>query len=244
MKTWLSLLIFSALFFFASCNLNEDPVKPIGNPGPDSLACTASPGLQPVIFKSLSVGQKSRFVFFTGENYFDTSGLNFQFHPDTLVLEIVEKEGDKFRVRECITPGSQPHADLIFPDSVLFYQLGVENNFLRPRRTPDNTGIVFSRLFFTREIPLPLDEITSQSMQLKGWKTAPANNGLYQEGFCENCEHNGVTYPWLNFVVDNTDMAVDGWGFTWVYATNGGLVRCFYVNPWTGEGSGWELLPD
>ncbi len=138
MKTWLSLLIFSALSLLASCDLDEDTVDPGDNPLPDSLACTAEPGVQNVIFKSLAVGQKSRFVFFTGENYFDTSGLNFQFHPDTLVLEIVDNEDDKFLVRECITPGSQPHEDLIFPDSVLFYQLRVENNFLRPRRTPDN----------------------------------------------------------------------------------------------------------
>ncbi len=245
MKTLLPLLVFGSFLLLNACDLSEDPPMQNDPPLLDTLSCTAAPGIQPVIFKALAVGQKSRFVFFTGENYFDTTGQDYQYHPDTLVMEIIDKEGIRFLVRECITPGSLPHNGVPDQDSVLYYYLSVENNFLRPRRSPDNTGaIVYSRLFFTREIPLPLSEITSQEMQLQGWKTAPANSGLYQEGFCENCELNGTAYPYLNFVVDNSDMAVDGPGFTWVYATNAGLVRCFTVNPWTGQGSGWDLLPD
>ena len=241
------LVITLLLTILFSCNLNEDPANPQGEPpAPDSLECSPVIGPQQVIFNSLAVGQKSRFVFFTGENYPDTSDYSIQYHPDTLIMEIIDKVDTKFRVRECITSGSQAHGDLLFPDSVLYYYLSVENGYLRPRRAPENTSnsFIYSRLFITREIPLPLEAIDTEAMQLVGWKTAPPNFGFYKEGFCESCELLGRTYPHLNFVIDNTDMATDGWGQTWVYATNGGLVRFFFVSPWTNAGSGWDLLPD
>jgi len=245
MKTPLFLLFFPCLLLLASCNLDEEIKTPDVPTLPDPVPCTAEKGIQPVIFNSLAVGQKSRFVFFSGDNYHDSTDLSIQYHPDTLVMEIIEIDGNGFRVKECITEGSQGHPDVLFPDSVLYYYIKVENGYLRPRRSPENTfSGVYSRLFITREIPLPLANIESQEMQLVGWKTSPANFGLYREGFCENCELNGTVFPYLNFILDNTDMTFDGHGTTWVYALNAGLVRAFYVSAWTGSGRGWDVLPD
>lgn len=247
MKTSFYLLLSTIVFLLGGCNLQEESGMPHSDPPlSDTSACVTKNGLPAVIFKALEVGQASHFVFFTGENYQDTSEFSIQYHPDTLVMEIVGKDDFGFRVKECITSGSKPNNELLFPDSVLYYYLKVENGYLKPHRTPDSPSgtFLYSRLFLTREIPLPLAKITAEEIILSGWKTNPVYFGLYREGFCENSMVNNAAYPYLNIVIDNSDMATDGHGTTWIYAPTAGLVRFFAVSPWTNKGSGWDLIPE
>jgi hypothetical protein len=53
----------------------------------------------------------------------------------------------------------------------------------------------------------------------------------------------GVNYPFLNVLVENSPMATDRNGETYVYNKTAGLVRFSTYSYWTDGGPGWDLLP-
>ena len=64
------------------------------------------------------------------------------------------------------------------------------------------------------------------------------------EGYTENYTLFGKTYGFLNVIVENSAMALDGNGETYVFSKPCGIVRSSTYSWWTQEGYGWDLLPD
>ena len=195
----------------------------------------------PIVFCGLEVGQKSRYLFLTGVNYWDPSDANIEYHADTLVAEIIAEDSAGFLVKEYLTAGSAAHPGILFPDSVFHYYLDVEGTLLHVFPASD-ANWYFSRLFFNREMTLNLLDTGSEQTELTGWKTTLPYCECYREAWCEDCEVLGTTYDRLNIVIENTGMQVDGPGFTLAYAAAYGLARSTIVSWWTQSGSGWDLL--
>ena len=90
---------------------------------------------------------------------------------------------------------------------------------------------------------LPLVNIVTPKVEILGWKTSLNYCECRQTGYTENYTLFGKTYPRLNVLVENSSMAVDGNGETYVYSKSNGIVRFSTYSWWTQSGVGWDLLP-
>ena len=243
MKHIRSFLLFAipvALFVF-SCR-KENPPGPTGPTGPPAA------GL--IRFDSMAVGQISKYIGLTGEDYYTSNNDNYQYVDDTLVLEIVAQDANGFLVAESlhyvgdIYPWIGEH-----PDSVYHYYLEVKDDTLKAKKVPSPSQWPYpdSRIFSFRTAMndggLPLAQITSPKVDILGWKTSLGYCECRREAYTEDYTLFGVDYPPLNVIVENSAMAFDGNGETYVYSKETGVVRFSTYGWWTQSGYGWDLLP-
>lgn len=196
-------------------------------------------------FDALEVGQTAQYIGLNGSAYF-FENMSFEYSDDTLRLEIVDKDAKGYKVAESLHYVGYVHPWLnVWRDNVFYYYLLVSNDTLRV--SPVNSGeYLYSRIFAHQisQTGLPLAKITSPEVEILGWKTSFPKCECRQQGFAENYNLFGQTYSQLNVIVENTAMAWDWNGETYVFAKPHGIVRFSTYTPWTGEGYGWDLLPN
>lgn len=201
-------------------------------------------------FDSLEVGQTNKYVRLTGENYYDSSVTNFTYHTDTLVLEIIANTQDGFLVEEYLTEGSIALSEdslagasgIYSPQNVYQYLMQVTNDSLY--LAPYSETYVASH-FWGYQIPyngISLAPITETEVDIEGWKTSFDYCECYNEGYTQDWNLFGVLYGYLNVIVDDIPMQLDGEGETIVYGKEVGVVRITSAGWWTQSGSGWDLL--
>ncbi len=78
-----------SFLLFSSCSKSDD-----------------TPDLSQTNILNLEIGQKLRYVLLTGEGYADASSDNFIYRGDTLELEVLSADNNKFLISEKITPFS------------------------------------------------------------------------------------------------------------------------------------------
>ena len=214
------------------------------------VACSKDDDINPdsnkIKFDNLAVGQKSNYVFLSGQNYFDINGFDdFQYLQDTLVLEIIGQNQDQFMVKESISPGSAvlngtENKWIAEPDEDYLYFIEVVGNQFKV--TPISGTLVQSRIFIGN-IELDLEKFTAEEVEIKGWKTSLNECGCEKKVFTQDYKLFDQQYDHLNIYLNNTALAVDGEGFTYVYNQSDGIVRQSIYSPWTGSGAGWDLVP-
>ena len=206
-----------------------------------------SPEDKLVHFKNLKVGQISKFVLFKGENYQSNANFNFEYVADTLVVEIVDQKPDGYFVREYLTPGSvslngQNH--VAFADTDVFYYLKRAGNYIHLKH--DHFRLR-SRLFvFPDEetFDIELMNPVSPQVEVKGWKTNLPYSTNYITAYLPSLELFGNTYNDLSVMIDNRPMKSKGSGVTHIYNEKYGMVRVSQYSALTGQGFGWDLLPN
>lgn len=201
----------------------------------------------PIRFDNLAVGQTSRYLGLTGENYFSSSNDDYSYSNDTLVLSIVSEDASGFKIREEMHYLDTLNAVLDYEkDSIYYYYLNVKDDSLRV--TPVGTGFVRSRIFspsfWYHNTALPLHKTDAANVEIVGWKTSFPYCECRKEGLAAEFTLFGVSYKDLNVIRDDASMAVDGPGQTYVYAPSYGIVRFTEVSWWTQSGYGWDLLPE
>jgi hypothetical protein len=208
----------------------------------DPISFPAGGGIR---FDSMAVGQSARYVCLFGENYVSVTSGDFVYTDDTLVMEIVAQDANGFKVAERLRYAGTVHAWMADePDETYYYYLSTENDSLQLK--PASAGLLRSRIFsygMTTKRKLPLTDITTNPVAIAGWKTAFPYCECRQEGYALDYSLFGQTYDRLNVVVENSDMAVDGPGETYIYAPQYGIVRFSIYSWWTQSGYGWDLLP-
>ena len=216
----------------SSCRKEKDPVtiQPVNSSS--------------VQFNDLEVGQKSRYLEFLGENYTSPNDSSYIYTDDTLSIEIVGKDALGFKVEERLHyTGSVDNWLNTSKDEVFTYYWQVANDSLVVF-SADN-DLIQSRIFgyYYGKKRLPLAAITSPLLQIKGWKTNLDYCECYKSGSIENATILGQTFPQLNAIVDDSPMAVDGNGETYIYSGENGIVRFATYSWWTQSGFGWDLVP-
>ena len=211
----------------------------------DPVPSTAKCNNNPIRFDALAVGQASCYLGLSGENYNSNTADQFVYSDDTLEVSIIAQDGNGFMVAEKFEYVGLVD-DWLKPDkdSVYHYYIKVSNDTLRFK--PINNTYLFSRIFSYQIVMqgLPLGKYTNQSIEIKGWKTSLPYCECRKEGYIENYDLLGRTYPYLNVLVENTAMTLDGNGETYVFGAGAGLVRASNYSWWSSTGIGWDLLPN
>lgn len=228
-KPAIFLALFVALF---ACKKERLPDVPV----PASLR---------IRFDLPAVGQASKFIGLSGEEYFSSNNDLFEYSDDTLRLEIVAKDANGFKVKESLHYNGAVHEFLDWEkDSVYLYYLKISNDTLRV--IPAGAPFLQSRIFGYQMTHhgIPLKKILSPQVEIDGWKTSFNYCECYRTGYTENYTLFGKLYERLNVVVENSPMALDGSGETYVYDKSSGIVRASTYGWWTQSGYGWDLLPE
>ncbi len=198
---------------------------------------------KPVRFDSLAVGQVSLYIGFDAEKYNSNSYDQFSYFDDTLEIAIIAKDAQGFLVAESLRYTGDVSQWLEYnKDSVIYYYLNVTDDTLKFKKP--EPGFLYSQLFNYQLVMqgLPLAKFSNQNLEIEGWKAKLPYCECRNTGYVENYSLFGTTYPYLNVLVENSDMAVDGNGETYVYAPKTGLVRGSTYSWWTSGGYGWDLL--
>ncbi len=195
-------------------------------------------------FESPEVGQISKYILLQGENIKHTANTFFEYLPDTLVAEIIEKEDDKYLIKEYLTEGSASlngENYVSFADSTLYYNLIKSDTAL----TIQNLHFrIKSRLFFypNQEDGIRNREFHDLPVNMETWKTSLPFTTQYIECYVENLQLLEREYPHLNVQINNLPMRSGSSGYTHVYSMKHGLVRSARYSDLTGKGFGWDLI--
>lgn len=225
-------IIFLALFALLSACKKDSPLD------------VPDPASNRIRFDALAVGQVNQYIGLSGEAYYTNDYDQFEYSDDTLRLEIVAKDNNGFKVAETLHYVDTVHNWLDWDkDSTYYYYLRVSNDTLRVK--PIGTPYLRSRIFTYNlsEEGLPLKKIESPEVEILGWKTSFNYCECRQTGYAENYTLFGKKYDRLNVIVENSAMALDGNGETYVFSKPFGIVRFSTYGWWTQSGYGWDLLP-
>lgn len=232
MKHTFSLFVLAAATtLFSSCKKEAVPYNNINNP--DKIS-----------FDNLAIGQKSTYLELIGEDYYNHSTENFVYTDDTLSLEIINQDANGFLVEErAHYTGTVSNWLEHEKDSVYHYYFKVENDTLKIK--PKNNPYLQSRIFgyHVGQTGLPLAEYTNNTIAIQGWLTSVPYCECYHDGYTTNYTLFDETYDRLNVIVQDSPMALDGNGETYLWSKEHGLVRFVTYSWWTSTGHGWNLLP-
>lgn len=191
-----------------------------------------------VDFSDLQVGQSSWYIGFRGGNIYDAQADFFEYVADTLILEVAEQTETGFVFLEQIRPGSQSLA--LWQDSIR-YHVSIVNDALSI--TPINIDALNSALFLVSNHAFQLNPLEDNEALLDGVKITSEAQGLLFTGFIQNHTQLNQQFEHLNFLTDASATPVDGPAYTIIYNRSSGIVRSFTTSVWTGEATGWDLLP-
>ena len=198
-------------------------------------------------FDALAIGQVSHYLGLNGHHYHPAIvDSPFEYTDDTLRLEIVAQDANGYKVAETLHYVGEVNTwiDGSLMDSTFYYYLRVSNDTLH--FTPIGSPYVFSRIFRNpvSRNGLPLGKIESPKVEIKDWRSTFPSWAKRWEGYTENYTLFGKTYDHLNVIVENTAMAVDGPGETYVFSKPYGIVRFSEYGGWPQAGYGWDLIPE
>ena len=126
---WLCVVV-----ILAACNKADDPILPPIIDDPDNPISETAVNLS-----NLKAGQQSIFVNYTSSC--DSLEEKFEYTGDTLVVEVVEQNGELY-LKEFFTEDSPSYLDTFISNDPVFYPVtGMEDNVLIPQR-------IDSKLFF------------------------------------------------------------------------------------------------
>jgi len=196
----------------------------------------------PIIFSDLQVGQSSRYLSFSLSNYL-TSDRALEYTCDTLVTTITGQQEEGFLITEHFVD-----VDIAWPSKAdtVQYLLQVSNDTLLYLLWNPSEPWFHSRLFcplnYYYHGVLTLSTVTGGT--LHGLEPIHPDGECYAgcRGYLDDIEILGRNYEGLNIM--HFDFTPSDGGCTWwLYYGSYGLVRYMQVNPWTGSGWGWDLLP-
>ncbi len=220
-----------ALFIFLAAACHKDgPVEP-------------TPKTPSIRFGAMEVGQKSRYLGLLGAEYYSSLD-SFFYTQDTLQLEIIGHDDNGYLVEETYRYAAPVSPLLEYEkDSIFRYYFQVVNNTLQVKQV--GSTYIHSRIFgyLGGMQGLPLSDISSPKLEIGGWKTSLNYCECHQIGYAEAYRLFGQLYPRLNILVENSPMALDGNGETYIYSKSNGIVRFSTYSWWTQTGYGWDLLP-
>lgn len=195
----------------------------------------------PINLSDLRVGQKSVYIGFEALRV-NSDESTFSYIPDTLIVEVTEKRGNAFVLKESITPGSDSYQTRLQMWTDLTYLVEIENDSLQISQVSDlSSKYALSNLFRSTEHKMPLQHQGSTKFELDGARVTGLQHTGIETGHIINHRQFERVYPQLNLYIDVTDTYVDGPGNYMVYSNNAGMVRTFSISSWTNHAQGWDL---
>ncbi len=239
----LATMLFLAVVM-TSCQKDSETGTPNTGQNPD-----------PIEIGCLMVGQQSKFIRFSGDEYFSATNSNITYHTDTLVVEVVSEDQGVFILKEYLTPHSVSVVNntLWNADSVYTLRAYVETDtlWIEPLYGEFSSSWLFfevaKRNSFSSTYSLsylPFQKFQGVEVEFFGWKTNYSYSENYKAAYMTNQSLLGTSYPFLNVRINDASMAFDGPGYTIIYEPKGRLVRSSFVNAWTQDGWGWDRIEE
>jgi hypothetical protein len=230
-------LIFSLALLFTHCDCDDNPQESITDPTQSQIDLS-----------DIKIGQRSKYLRFTGEQYGQLSGYDrYRYKEDTLVLEVVDGGNEQMDFIEYLSEGST-YTGL---RDTIYHRFWIENDSLHMKY---NTAGYQRSEFFTAyslatwsngdTLVLPLNVFDGVQAEVSGWQLDVPYSEDYREFKVNNMFLFDTSYTSLNAIINNTPMQLDGDGTTYIYSAGTGFVRSVNYGWWTQTGMGWDLLPD
>jgi hypothetical protein len=186
-------------------------------------------------------------VLFKAEFSNETNQATFSTQGDTLVVAITEERTDRWIITEFLTEGSLSRTGpnrywWNMADSVCRSNLRIANDSISVDRNPTSRYITFA---FPQPQKFPLGLVSDDAPERANADPIfGIANASRWTGYLENYNHYGSLYPRLNAYFNYTEVAFDGWGYTYIYSPTDGLIRMAWVSAWSANVAvGWDLIP-
>lgn len=215
-----------AVVIFAAC---KDPDVGPGEPQEDA-------GF--IQFESPAVGQKSSYIHFYADGYWEATTKPIKYTRDTISWEITKKiDINTFEITERL--------------SGELFGTEANNRVLRTITLVKDADKV--RFTTDRAISSPLlghsDTLelllnNSNEIPYTDWKITENNSSQPFYGYLKNYNVKDKGYDRLDMYSDFTPTHYDGTGLMFAYNSKYGIVRYYGMNPWVGDVSGFDLIRD
>lgn len=191
-----------------------------------------------VSFDNPQIGQRNHYLKFVAKKKTSSGEPEFVYKKDTLVLAITGKISDKWIVKEFRTIGSISNSTLL-DTTVVTHRMQIDADSIH-FTLPEGNSIHFSPIGKHLSFPVAAsDEIENKNClpifeyRTSIWSAFTVNYTLFGEHFDS-----------LSNYFDYTEMAGDGFGYTFVYGGSSGFTRIAWVSAWEiSTADGWDLLP-
>ena len=207
------------------------------------------------IFGNLKIGNVSYYICFEGDNYYDSTNTSYHYTGDTLIVKVIDENANGFLISGEYTKGSTLIVNIKngVLDSTLYsaytkseFYVNIKNDSLIIQ-SPQDTDTYLSTILFGDIFPfytykLPLTQITTNKVVIRGWKTSFPYCECDKEGYIENLNVLNNIYSRANVIVADSPMGFDAPGKTFIYSKECGIIRTYTVSWWTKKGMGWDLL--
>jgi hypothetical protein len=228
--------------------------KEIGSKGGDFYINFDYSGKEDMDLMNLREGQIFRYVLLRGSDYFSNND-NFYYCGDTLQLEVLDVDGDRFLISERVTDLSNMKVN----NDESYYYYGVDKDatytnywiirndslIFEPITDEFKSHLIVSwvaHAYSAYNPNLPLGSFDGEEVQITGWKSSYP----YYEGnvklFTNNYNLLDHYYDFLNILINNYQLAGDLSGYTTVYSPRYGIVKTSTYDFWPSEGIGWDKL--
>jgi len=230
------LVIFIAIVLLSACRKDEF-----------ATPASATEKSNQISFAQAKQGQTSKYVLFRANDYFGEETDNYTYLSDTLIVTVKQITGDKILISEHLSAGSISLTgvpNVSYPHDTWEYYLVKDGEKVHIEKIEERVG---SRLFFCTDnevTDLPLPEIKSLKIEIEGWKCKIPFSKNKIKGFTTNYNPFGERYRKLNVLIDNEPMQEGHPGQTFLFSSQNGLVRSTQYSAQTGNGFGWDLLPE
>jgi heat shock protein HslJ len=219
-KLLLLLLTVIAITACKDPDIGPDDGKPLGNAGQ-------------IKFETPAVGQKSTYIHFYAQAYWGQTPSPLHYTQDTITWEIVKQiDAKTFSIRETLSgtyftnQTSQQQYTLVKDGAtILIY---------------GNNGATSPLLGYQDSLVLTLSNPIE--INFIKWKIDDNIGSSRLRGYVRNYLALGKKYDKLDIYTDLTPMTYDGSGAVFIYNAEFGLVRSYFINPWTAEVNGFDLL--
>ena len=197
------------------------------------------------LFANPSVGKISQYVGISGTNYFDLEDQNSSATGDTLLLEVVALEEERFIIEERFTPNSKTLLrvrenglliDTVRQFSMIRRETGNEYSSEGDR----NFDSFFFNLYPRTTIALSSDPEGRETCNSQGLKMQPCGRNIKVANW--SLDENTI-YEELFVLYDEMFLDRGGIAYSWMYNEAEGIPFVFNVNTNTGAWKAWKWIP-
>ncbi len=215
-----------AVIIFAAC---KDPDVGPGEPQEDAGY---------IQFESPAVGQKSSYIHFYADGFWETTPKPIIYTRDTIHWEITKQiNRTTFEITERL--------------SGEFFGTEANNRVLRTiTLSKDADKVVLSTnrsvssYLIGHNDTLELSLGNAKEYPYTDWRIGENNGTEPYSGYVSKYNVKGKEYDKLEVYSDFTPTTYDGAGLLYAYSGKFGLVRHYAMNPWVGDVNGFDLIRD
>lgn len=189
-------------------------------------------------FDSPAVGQKSSFVHFVANGYWEKTPSPINYTRDTIHWEITKQVSKyTFEITERLAGDYFGEDAGNRPPCIIRLNIATDGVILTTNK------ITSSPLLGYRDtVELALN--TDKQYPFTDWRIGDNSDTSPYFGYVSNYNAKNNNYGRLDVYSDFTPTHYDGAGLLFAYNTEYGMVRHYGMNPWLGDISGFDLIRD